>query len=51
MQSHLGVRQRPLKALVRDNAAPLSRSCAQAAALVMAVPLLVYPLLVLPEVQ
>lgn len=48
MQSYLDVRKRPLKVFVRDNPARLSRSCAQAAALRMAVQLL---LLVLPEVQ
>lgn len=41
MQSHLDVRQRPLEVFVRDTSAPLSRSCAQAAALGMAVQLLV----------
>lgn len=51
MQSHLDMRQKPLKVFVRDKPAPLSRSCAQAAALRVAVQLLVYPLLLLPEVQ
>lgn len=50
MQSHLDMRQKPLKVFVRDKPAPLSRSCAQAAALRVAVQLLVYPLLLLPEV-
>lgn len=41
MQSHLDVIQKPLKVFVRDN--PLSRSCAQAATLRMAVQFLGVP--------